>query len=72
MGKQPKKNPSKEEDRLAGGVIGGAILGVSLGGPPVAIVGALTGLFLAWSMNEDKEKPRKLTLKNENVWLTKK
>ncbi len=76
MKKRPQQRRRKtgegEKIRIAGGAIGGAILGASLGGPPGAIIGGLTSLFLADSVNEDKRKSGRLTLKKRKYMADKK
>jgi hypothetical protein len=55
-----------EKDGLAGAALGGMALGAALGGPPGAILGGAVGLLIADSVNTEKKKSRKKTVKRRN------
>ena len=65
-----KSNPEEEEKkkeeewpprgaRPLAGLVGGALLGGAVAGPPGAVVGALIGLFLGASAEAEEERRRK-------------
>ena len=47
---------AQEDDRVAAGLIGGGLLGASLGGPAGAILGGIVGALLAEEKNKEDKR----------------
>jgi len=53
-----RREEPPEGTRAVAGLVGGALLGYALGGPPGAFIGLLVGLFLGASSEEEAKKKR--------------